>query len=64
MIMFNFFLDLRLGELTALKWSDIEDVKLDLNTGDVISIDFKVVEYTKSDAGDRYVYLNSEAKKY
>lgn len=75
MIMFNFFLGLRIGELTALKWSDIEDnylyvhrseiedVKLDLNTGDVISSDFKVVEYTKSDAGDRYVYLNSEAKK-
>lgn len=75
MIMFNFFLGLRIGELTALKWSDIEDnylyvhrsevedVKLDLNTGDVISTSFKVVEYTKSDAGDRYVYLNSEAKK-
>lgn len=75
MIMFNFFLGLRIGELTALKWTDIEDnylyvhrsevedVKLDLNTGDVISTSFKVVEYTKSDAGDRYVYLNSEAKK-
>ena len=75
MIMFNFFLGLRIGELTALKWSDIEDnylyvhrseiedVKLDLKTGDVISTSFKVVEYTKSDAGDRYVYLNSEAKK-
>lgn len=75
MIMFNFFMGLRIGELTALKWEDIEDnylyvhrseiedIKLDLNTGNVISNEFKVVEYTKSDAGDRYVYLNSEAKK-
>lgn len=75
MIMFNFFIGLRIGELTALKWEDIEgnylyihrseieDVKLDLKTGDVVSNEFKVVEYTKSDAGDRYVYLNSEAKK-
>lgn len=75
MIMFNFFVGLRIGELTALKWTDIEkdylyihrseieDIKLDLETGDVINNSFKVVEYTKSDAGDRYVFLNSEAKK-
>lgn len=75
LIMFNFFVGLRIGELTALKWSDIEndylyihrseigDIKVDLSTGEVVKNKFKVVEYTKTDAGDRYVFLNSEAKK-
>lgn len=75
-IMLNFQIGLRIGELVALKWSDIEgnyihinrmeveDYEIDNKTG--VKIGFKghkVVEHVKSGAGVREVYLNTEAQK-
>lgn len=61
-IMFQFQTGLRVGELCGVKFSDIE--------GDYIHIQrmvrnypFEVVEKTKTDDGDRMVYLTSTAKE-
>ena len=78
-ILLNFQLGLRIGELVALKWSDIdgnyinicrsevEDYEFGIdeatNSVKVIPNGYKIVEYTKSDAGMRSIYLNSEAKR-
>lgn len=78
-ILLNFQLGLRIGELVALKWSDIEgnyinicrseveDYEFDIdeatNSVKVIPNGYKIVEYTKSDAGMRSIFLNSEAKR-
>lgn len=44
---------------------EVGDFYLDESSGNVEMINngYKIVEYTKSDAGDRKVYLNSEAKE-
>ena len=77
MILLNFQLGLRIGELVSIKWSDIGDKYIEIQrmevedyvfveeNGSVVSKPngYKIVEYTKSDAGTRQVYLNSEAKK-
>lgn len=75
-ILLNFQLGLRIGELVALKWSDIDGNYLHvqrMESGDyevdakkdkaVKNKGYKVVDYTKTYAGDRRVYLNNEAKK-
>lgn len=72
-ILLNFNLGLRVGELVALKWQDINDRYLTVNRMEIIKYDvksdgtvsyggFKVVEYVKSDAGVRRLYLNEEAR--
>lgn len=73
-ILLNFNLGLRVGELVALKWSDIDknnyihiqrmevaDYILD-NQGNVTRCGCKIVDHTKSYAGDRKIYLNSNAR--
>lgn len=78
-ILLNFQIGLRIGELVALKWSDIdgnyinicrmevEDYEIVIdeatNSVKVIPKGYKIVEYTKSDAGMRTIFLNSEAKR-
>lgn len=76
-ILLNFQLGLRIGELVSLKYSDIENDYINvqrmeveeysfINEGNFISTTpngYKIVDYTKSDAGARKVFLNSEAQK-
>ena len=78
-ILLNFQLGLRIGELVALKWSDIDSNYINICRSEVedyeMAIDeknskvkvipkgYKVVDFTKSDAGMRSIYLNSEAKR-
>ena len=78
-ILLNFQLGLRIGELVALKWSDIDGNYINIcrsevedyefvideatNSVKVIPKGYKIVEYTKSDAGMRTIFLNSEAKR-
>lgn len=74
-IMINFNLGLRVCELVALKWSDIsEDNYIHvqrmevteykvLENGEVERIGVKVVERTKSSAGDRCVFLNQNVRE-
>lgn len=71
----NFQIGLRAGEIVSLKFSDIEDIKyLHIQRMEVRDYDLsdvekpklmgrKVVEYTKSNAGDRCVYLTHEARE-
>ena len=73
-ILLNFQLGTRVGELVALKWSDIsednyitiqrseiKDFKMD-EEGNIKGNGVKVVEFTKTEAGRREIYLNSEAR--
>lgn len=75
-ILLNFQIGLRIGELVALKWADINGnylhiQRMEIETylvdgskdNGVTSCGYKIVNYTKSDAGDREVYLNNEAKR-
>lgn len=72
-IVLNFHLGLRIGELVALKWSDISDnyihiqrmevAKYELVEGELIRHGVEVVEFTKSDSGDREIYLNTDARE-
>lgn len=72
-VLLNFQLGLRIGELVALKWEDINGDYLSVQrmeastfhveeNGDVIPDGFEVVPYVKSDAGFRKIYLNRIAK--
>lgn len=74
MVLLNFQLGLRIGELVALKWEDIQENYISINKmetttfivdedGNVIPDGFKVVPYVKSEAGFRNVYLNNIAKE-
>ena len=80
MIMLNFQLGLRVGELCALKYSDIdvnedgkqvinvqrmetEQFEVDQETGKTINKGYCILDRVKSDAGEREIYLNSEARK-
>lgn len=69
----NFQLGLRIGELVALKWEDIKGNYVTIsrmeitaykvaNDGEVIPDGYKVVSYVKSEAGYRRVYINNIAK--
>lgn len=77
MILLNFQIGVRIGELVALKWIDIEGDYLHIqrmeqsafkiveqeNTDIDIERDgFIVVPHTKSSAGDRLIYINQNAK--
>lgn len=73
-LLLNFCLGLRVGELVALKWSDIENNYIKIQRmevdkyiitpqGKVIKDGYEVVEYTKSGAGIRELYLTTEARK-
>ena len=73
-ILLSFQLGLRVGELIALKWSDIShDIihiqrqeiiynKYDEELNKIASSVHEIREYTKSEAGDRYLPLTPEAK--
>lgn len=77
MILLNFQLGLRISEICAIKWSDVEDNYIHIRRMEVedytikeidgelksISNGYTIVPYTKSVAGDRKVYLNESAKK-
>lgn len=77
LVILNFHLGLRIGELVALKWSDIIDDYIHIqrmeqtsynlfNADDEINLQaqgYVIVPHTKSNAGNRKVYLNSYAKK-
>lgn len=72
--MFNFQLGLRVGELVAIKWTDIEndyiyikrmeiaDYKIERDE-EVVRNGCKIVDFTKSSAGVRSIYLKKEARK-
>lgn len=71
-ILLNFNLGLRVGELVAIKWSNIEGHYIHIENmevakyivnenGDVARNGCEVVEYVKTDAGVRDLYLNAEA---
>lgn len=73
-IIMNFNLGLRVGELVALKWSDIEDNYININRmeikdyslnedGNVVFKGFKIVDHVKSSAGIRSVYINNEVRE-
>lgn len=72
MIVLNFYLGLRIGELTALKWTDISswqitiqrmEITIILRSGDKKRRIQKVVPRTKTIAGKRNIPLVKEAKK-
>ena len=66
-LIFAFQTGVRCGELAALKWSDISSDGLTLHVQRQEILyhvktgvqEHKVVEYTKSEAGDRYIYMPS-----
>lgn len=73
LVLLNFQIGLRIGELVALKWEDIngnyitirrmETTTYKVNeNGEVIPDGYKVVPYVKSEAGYRNIYLNGIAQ--
>ena len=59
----NFLLGLRVGELVALKWSDIEDNHLHITREEIRNQEngvYQIVEHTKTHT-DRFVYLIPKA---
>lgn len=70
-LVFLFCTGIRDGELCELRWKDIENDKLHIQRELVICADklsgktagYKTVFHTKSKAGNRYIPLNTEAKK-
>lgn len=73
-ILLNFQLGLRIGELVALKWEDINGNYISVNKmetttfkvnedGEVLPDGYKVVPFVKSEAGYRNVFLNQVAKE-
>jgi len=74
-VLLSFQLGLRVGELIALKWSDIHNGKIhiqrqeivydkyDENLNKVASSVHEIVEYTKTQAGERKLFLTPEAKR-
>lgn len=78
MVLLAFETGLRIGEMVALKFSDItsdgcyihiqrQEVRVyemvDPNCFKMKFVGFEIVEYTKSDAGDRLVYLTETSRK-
>ena len=74
-VLLSFQLGLRVGELIALKWTDIEENKIHIQRQEVIYDVYdeelkktagsvhKVVEYTKTKAGERFLPLTPVALK-
>ena len=71
-ILLDFQLGLRLGELVSLKWSDIEDGHLYIQRTEVRQHTqfpdgswsapyYEISEHTKSNAGERCIYLTAKA---
>lgn len=72
-LMLNFQLGLRVGELVALKWSDIYDNYIHIQrmeitkyhtdeSGNVTRIGVEIADHTKSYAGNRKIYLNQKSR--
>lgn len=62
-LIFQFQTGMRIGEICALKYEDIE-TEDEIHVQRMVRRDEKtVVEHTKTDAGDRYIILTDEAKK-
>lgn len=62
-LIFQFQTGLRIGELYAVKFSDIENENY-IHIQRMVRRDSKeVVSHTKTDCGDRYVFLSKEAKR-
>lgn len=62
-LVFQFQTGLRIGELCAIRYEDIEN-KDYIHIQRMIRRDSKeVVAHTKTDCGDRYIYLTKEARK-
>lgn len=73
-IIFALQTGLRIGEMVALKYSDIQDDYLYVNRMEVRNqcqdekgfwknCEYTIVEHTKSEAGNRKIYLTSKAKE-
>ena len=73
-IMLDFELGTRKGEILALSKSDIENDRIhvhrqlieEFDTSDldnIVSLGFRIVEYTKSEEGDRWIPLTRRAKE-
>lgn len=73
-ILLNFYVGARIGELVAFRREDLENNYLHVQRMEVKEFDltdilnpvfvgYKVVPYTKSNAGDRLIYLTSEARE-
>ncbi len=74
-ILFNFQVGLRIGELVAVKWEDINgrwlhvrrsevrvfDVMQEIGDESISFSETKIVDYVKTSAGNRKVYLNENA---
>lgn len=78
MILLNFQIGVRIGELVALKWIDIEGDYIHIQRMEqgefrivnkpngeieIERLGYRVVPHTKSSAGDRMIYLNSHARE-
>lgn len=62
-LIFQFLTGVRIGELCALKYSDLERENY-IHVQHMLRRDLKeVVEYTKTEAGDREIYLVKEARE-
>ena len=64
-IILAFYTGLRVGELAALKFSDIEGQEMHIQRQEICyhengKVKFEVVEYTKTEAGDRFVIIPKE----
>ena len=60
-VLFMFQTGVRVGEVVALRYEDIEGDELHVQRM-CVSFDDNVVNHTKTDAGDRYVYLPEKAR--
>lgn len=61
----NFYLGLRVGELVALRWEEIEDSSLHVCREEILNRDtreYEIVEHTKTYT-DRYIFLSSKAQE-
>ena len=61
----NFYLGLRVGELVALRWEEIEDSNLHVCREEILNRDtreYEIVEHTKTYT-DRYIFLSSKAQE-
>lgn len=74
-IMLEFELGTRRGEILAIKNSDVQNGKIHIHRQVIVDCDISTisnpkitgwhaVEYTKSDAGDRYIPLTQKAQEY
>lgn len=63
-IVLLFMLGLRIGELAALKWADIDGDSIHIQRESVRdeNSNYYIVEHTKTPEGDRFIPLNSQAK--